>query len=78
MNRRLFPSSHLHPWGLVFSNQRCPRCHVHRFEAEVTRKEYDSLLAGETDSVFVPGHCERCGLKETYLIYADGRVVRLV
>lgn len=78
MNRRLFPSSHLHPGGLVFSNHRCPRCHVHRFKAKVARDEYDSLLAGETDSVFVPGRCDRCGFKENYRIYADGRLVRLI
>lgn len=78
MDRRLFPSSRVHPWGLVFSNQRCPRCHVHRFEAEVARVEYDRLLSGEADSVFVPGRCERCGFKENYRIYADGRVVTLV
>jgi hypothetical protein len=78
VNSRLFPSTHLHDWGLEQTDGRCPRCHVHRFDILIERADYDRLISRTSESAFASGHCSRCGLSESYLFYADGRVVTLV
>jgi len=60
MSRRLFPRTFLHPWGLVGRNDRCPRCHVHRFDWEISRRELDRLVAGDSETAFGSGQCRRC------------------
>jgi hypothetical protein len=60
MSRRLFPRTFLLPWGLVGRHHRCPRCHVHRFEWEISRQEWDRLSAGHSDKAFGNGQCTGC------------------
>lgn len=78
MSLRLFPSTHLHRWGLETTNGRCPRCHVHRFDVVIERAEYDRLRSGKGRTAFASGHCSRCSFSESYWIYSDGQVVTLV
>jgi len=74
MCRHLFPHTFPQPWGLVGRNERCPRCYVHRFEWEISRRELDRLAIGDSKTAFGSGKCSRCRWRGAFRIDCDGRM----
>jgi hypothetical protein len=73
MSRRLFPRTFLQPWGLVGRHERCPRCHVHRFDWEISRREWDRLVAGDSERAFGDGRCTQCRWRGAFRMDREGR-----